>query len=104
MQFIEERLRVVGVVNRRDLMERFGISAPQAANDFRKFMAHRPKAMVYNKTRKAYVRAPEITGGRDCRAAARSLIQASDDWLKTVAHRDPDMIRDVAAALIATEV
>jgi hypothetical protein len=38
--------------------------------------------------------------GRDTMAAAQALIAAPDDWLETIAHRDPGMIRDVAAALI----
>lgn len=37
---------------------------------------------------------------RNTSEAARILIYGSDNWLKEVAHRDPDMIRDIAAALI----
>lgn len=37
---------------------------------------------------------------RDTTAAAKSLMEADNDWLREVALRDPDMIRDVAAALI----
>lgn len=38
--------------------------------------------------------------GRDTTEAAKSLVAADDEWLRTVALRDPSMIRDVAAALI----
>lgn len=39
---------------------------------------------------------------RDTSAAAKNLMTADDAWLREVAQRDPDMIRDVAAALVAT--
>lgn len=38
---------------------------------------------------------------RDVVFAANSLMSASDAWLTEVARRDPDMIRDVAAAMLA---
>lgn len=36
---------------------------------------------------------------RDTTAAAKELMKATDAWLREIAMRDPDMIRDVAAAL-----
>jgi hypothetical protein len=43
---------------------------------------------------------PAFDGGRDTTAAAKGLAAADDAWLAEIVHRDPDMIRDVAAALI----
>ena len=37
---------------------------------------------------------------RDTTAAAKTLVEADDAWLREVALRDPGMIRDVAAALV----
>jgi hypothetical protein len=36
-------------------MKKFGLSAPQAANDFREFQKIRPGAMEYDKRAKRYV-------------------------------------------------
>ncbi len=40
---------------------------------------------------------------RDIRAAARTLTEAFSSDLLTLINRDPDMIRDVAAAYLATQ-
>ena len=55
MEWIEETLRVFGYINREHLMKKFGVSAPQAANDFREFQKIRPGAMEYDKRAKRYV-------------------------------------------------
>ena len=101
LAFIGECLLSGGVVNRRDLVQRFSVSVPQASIDIRCFNEAHPGAMRYDLKRKAYV-SDKITvrGGRDTSAAALRLMQADDAELKTILRHDPSMIRDVAAALI----
>ena len=53
-EFLEFRLDWEDRVNRRDLMEAFGISEPQASVDFRAYNTARPDAMAYNKFEKRY--------------------------------------------------
>lgn len=102
LSFIGERLLDAGAINRSDLIERFRISAPQAATDFRIFNEKHPGVMRYDNHRKAYV--PDritVRQGRDIFAAAKRLMAADDDKLLKIIRHDPSMIRDVAAALIA---
>jgi hypothetical protein len=102
MEFIGARLRVAGSVNRSDITAKFRVSVPQASADLQRFMRLHPKAMKYDTSRKTYIvdQALPLTSERDVIAAAQILLRADDEWLRTVAHRDPGMIRDVAAALI----
>lgn len=53
--WIAETLRVFGFINRAHLCRKFGISLPQAANDFGRFMREQPGLMSYDKTAKRYV-------------------------------------------------
>ena len=101
LAFIGRRLLAGETVNRADIVAKFKVSVPQASTDIRHFKEAHPGAMKYDMTRKTYV-SDRITpvSGRNVAAAARSLIAADDAWLMEVAHRDPSMIRDVAAALI----
>jgi hypothetical protein len=55
MEWIAETLRVFGFINRGHLQRKFGLSAPQAANNFRLFMKINPKAMHYDASAKRYV-------------------------------------------------
>lgn len=100
--FIGECLHANGAVNRKDVMAKFGVSAPQASADFRSFEEAHPGAMRYDATRKEYV-PDRMTrrATRDIGAAANVLIYADDAELERIAHHDPSMIRDVAAAFIA---
>lgn len=101
MAFIGELLRSGRTVNRSDLIQRFGISAPQAATDFGNFLKAHPGAMKYDNKRKAYVPHNLVTmAGRDTTAAADRLMRADDAELDVIVRHDPSMIRDVAAALI----
>lgn len=98
--FIGDRLMAGQTVRRSDLMEKFGISMPQASVDIRQFNKAHPGAMQYDRSKKVYVPYRINAPSRDTIAAAKSLIAADDAWLEEVVHRDPSMIRDVAAALI----
>ena len=59
MDWIAETLRIFGYINREHLCLKFGISLPQAANDFGQFQRERPGVMVYNKCAKRYERAEQ---------------------------------------------
>jgi hypothetical protein len=54
--WIAEMLHVYGHINRENLIRKFRISVPQAANDFRTFQQSRPGQMVYNPNAKRYER------------------------------------------------
>lgn len=55
MEWIAETLRVFGYINRHHLMRKFGISEPQASNDFLTFQRLHPNAMKYDLSTKRYV-------------------------------------------------
>lgn len=54
IDFIQERLLKSGHVNRRELMEKFGISIATASADIRTFRGFYPKAARYNLSTKRY--------------------------------------------------
>ncbi len=56
LEWIWEMLVVYGFINRSHLQRKFQISNVQASNDLRTFMKQYPEAMVYDPSRKAYVR------------------------------------------------
>lgn len=62
MLFLEQCFTWRGLANRKDLVERFGISLPQAAQDFRLYLdrAGRSKP-IYDPARKSYFAATRIT-------------------------------------------
>lgn len=57
--FLDRCLTWRGTANRRDLMQRFGISSAQAALDFRLYLERSATAPIYDAVRKAYVSAPD---------------------------------------------
>lgn len=54
-EFIAATLRTFGQINRGLLVERFGISMPQASADIAMFIRERPDVLVYDGKAKAYV-------------------------------------------------
>lgn len=54
LEFVERILYWRGFINRRDLMERFGISGPQATNDLMKYGGVAPGNCGYNVRSKRY--------------------------------------------------
>ena len=55
LAFVEFRLYWEGKVNRADLQEVFGISAPQATNDLREYCAIQEQGVIYDPRTRAYV-------------------------------------------------
>ena len=54
MDFIAETLQSKGHINRKDLMDKFGISTPQASNDLRTYKDLLPEFITYNTKSKRY--------------------------------------------------
>ncbi|MEO5366942.1 MAG: WYL domain-containing protein, partial [Magnetococcus sp. WYHC-3] len=48
MEFIEFRLFWEGRINRRDLIEQFGVSVPQATVDFKQYQERAPDNLLYD--------------------------------------------------------
>ncbi len=57
LEFIDFRLTWEGRINRSDLIERFGISVPQASGDLALYQQLAPANMRYDKREKAYLAA-----------------------------------------------
>jgi hypothetical protein len=55
MEWISETLRVFGYINREHLMEKFGLSKPQASIDLNTFLRVFPGKMHYDLKQKKYV-------------------------------------------------
>lgn len=53
-KFIGMRLEKPGYVNRRDLVEEFRISMPQASADLKMFMQRNKRALRYNASAKRF--------------------------------------------------
>jgi predicted DNA-binding transcriptional regulator YafY len=58
LEFIEFRLFWEGGINRADIMERFGVSVPQASKDLSLYEQKAPGNLVYDKRQKRYFAAP----------------------------------------------
>src|SRR5258706_16455995 len=58
LEFIEFRLFWEGGINRADIMERFGVSVPQASKDLSLYEEKAPGNLVYDKKQKRYLAAP----------------------------------------------
>jgi predicted DNA-binding transcriptional regulator YafY len=58
LEFIEFRLFWEGGINRADIMERFGVSVPQASKDLSLYEEKAPGNLVYDKRQKRYLAAP----------------------------------------------
>lgn len=54
LAFLERKLYWDGTVNRRDLIERFGVSEQQASGDLTRYQALAPDNLVYDKSAKTY--------------------------------------------------
>ena len=63
----------------RDLVNRFGVSVPQASVDLRNFDAKHPGAMRYDKTRKADRITSTASGKIRCDGCDNQI--EGDDWV-----------------------
>lgn len=60
LEFIDFRLFWEGRINRRDLIEFFGVSVPQASSDLTQYQEMAKGNAVYDKNRKTYVAGPKF--------------------------------------------
>ena len=58
LEFIEFRLFWEGGINRSDIMERFGVSVPQASKDLSLYEERAPGNLVYDRREKRYFASP----------------------------------------------
>lgn len=94
LEFIEFRLYWEGQINRGDLMQRFGISTPQATSDLGRYQSLAPRNVRYDPRLRTYVAAPEFSpvlyepSARqylaDLRAIADDAVEKQHTWLGTV--------------------
>jgi DeoR/GlpR family transcriptional regulator of sugar metabolism len=60
--WIAEMLLIYGFINREHLVRKFGISVPQASKDLQTFARNSSGAMVYDLSKKCYVRPSHRAG------------------------------------------
>ncbi|WMO15279.1 WYL domain-containing protein [Pseudoalteromonas piscicida] len=60
LSFIDFYVFFLGKIGRKDLIERFGISAPAATRDFRLYNEIAPNNLIYRPNERAYVKADEF--------------------------------------------
>jgi len=84
-EFIEFRLVWEGRVNRRDLVERFGLSAQQASADFAAYDRLSPGNMAYDANLRTYVRGadfrPVLVASQSDRHL-RQLLAIKNNWIR----------------------
>ncbi len=60
LEFIEFCLFWEGKINRSDIIERFGVSVPQASKDLSQYREEAPKNIIYDPSEKRYLASPEF--------------------------------------------
>ena len=60
LEFIDFRLYWEGAINRVDIMNKFGVSVPQASKDLSLYQEQAPDNLIYNKSEKRYFTAPHF--------------------------------------------
>ncbi|MES2434131.1 MAG: WYL domain-containing protein [Pseudomonadota bacterium] len=93
MEFIEFRLFWEGGVNRSDIIERFGVSVPQASKDLTQYQELAPENARYDKSARRYVAADGFTPVFlrpdpdtylvQLRQLAEGLLAKGESWLMT---------------------
>lgn len=91
LEFIEFRLFWEGHVNRRDLMEQFGLSVNQASADLNRYIGFAPDNMVYDKSARTYVRGTDYAAKflkpdasrylAQLRSLADDIMDSDDTWI-----------------------
>ena len=60
LEFIEFRLYWEGGINRADITDQFGVSVPQASKDLTLYEEKAPGNLIYDKSAKRYLAAPDL--------------------------------------------
>lgn len=92
-EFIEWRIYWTARVNRSDIVEKFGVSIPQASGDLQSYMKAAPNNIDYDATEKAYVSLPgfkpvylDLSADRyllQLNAIMNGAIIAGDTWFSS---------------------
>jgi hypothetical protein len=118
-EFIEFRLFWQGRINRGDLMDAFGVSTQQASLDLNAYIEQAKRNLVYDKSRRTYLRGKQFKpkylkpdAGEyfaQLRAVDQGLVSAEQSWISffpsfgatpTPARGvSPETLRDVMAAI-----
>lgn len=119
MEFIEFRLFWEGKINRRDLIEQFGVSMPQASADFNQYQEMAPGNLVYDIRAKRYYPAKEFNPRflkpdsdrylANLLSMSSGIMTEDESWLATIPpydvlpqpHRaiDPERVQRIVAAI-----
>jgi predicted DNA-binding transcriptional regulator YafY len=119
LEFIEFRLFWEGGINRSDIMERFGVSVPQASKDLSLYEEKAPGNLVYDKRLKRYFASPAFKPVflrpeadrylAQLRSVSDQQAEPDETWLSSlpdtdampVPHRrvDVDVLRAVLSAI-----
>jgi hypothetical protein len=119
LEFIEYRLFWEGAVNRSDLIERFGVSVPQASNDLTTYRQLAPENVTYDLSGKRYVptttfRPKFLRPNPDrylaqLKAMSDGILDLEDTWLSNqpdtgvlpipTRRTDPAVLRAILAAV-----
>ena len=93
LEFIEFRLFWDGWINRSDIIEKFGVSVPQASNDLTQYREMAPENLQYDASAKRYLASPIfkpilIKPNPDrylaqLKAMVEDVIQVDDTWMIT---------------------
>lgn len=90
LEFIEFRLFWEGGVNRADIVQRFGVSVPQASMDLAAYRASAQQNLVYDSTAKRYVASANfkplyrVNPDRylaQLRAISEGILRTEDTWI-----------------------
>ncbi|MBF0108691.1 MAG: WYL domain-containing protein [Magnetococcales bacterium] len=119
MEFIEFRLFWEGKINRRDLIEQFGVSMPQASADFNQYQEMAPGNLVYDIRAKRYYPAKEFNPRflnpdsdrylANLLSMSSGILTAEESWLSAIPSYDvlpqprraidPERLRRVVVAI-----
>lgn len=114
LEFIEFRLFWEGAINRSDIVERFGVSVPQASNDLTAYRERAPENVAYDLSGKRYVPSltfrPKFLKPNPDRYLAQlgaisdGILDTADTWLATLPETGvlPIPSRRIDAAVLRT--
>lgn len=119
LEFIEFRLYWEGGINRSDIMDRFGVSVPQASKDLSLYEQKAPGNLVYDRSERRYFAAPDFKPVflkpeadrylTQLRSISEHIVSPEETWLSElpsldampVPHRvvDVNILRAILAAI-----
>ncbi|HQT84998.1 WYL domain-containing protein [Acidiphilium rubrum] len=116
LEFIEFRLFWEGGVNRSDIIEKFGVSVPQASKDLTLYQERAPQNAVYDKSAKRYVASDRFEPCflkpdpsrylSQLRSVSDGILDLSDAWIGQFPRFDavPSPVRGVRAEILRSVI